>query len=116
MTEMINQSMGIEEMERGILILQMRCRSYLRSSPYLKMNWQSSSSFAAASCTGGGTEGLPMKEAGCVELEFIFTLLSQIAAVALPMRCMGWVSEDTVRKDEAVASAKSEVYSPRDAG
>jgi ferredoxin-thioredoxin reductase catalytic subunit len=44
-----------------------------------------------------------MKEAGCVELEFIFTLLSQIAAVALPRRCKGRVGGDTVREDEAVA-------------
>lgn len=57
-----------------------------------------------------------MKEAGCVELEFIFTLLSQIAAVALPGRCMGWVSDDTVKEDEAIASARSVVYLPRDAG
>ena len=80
------------------------------------MNWQSSSSFAAASCTGGGTEGLPMKEAGCVELEFIFTLLSQIAAVALPRRCKGKEGGDTVREDEAITSARSVVYVPRDAG
>ena len=57
-----------------------------------------------------------MKEAGCVELEFIFTLLSQIAAVALPRRSMGWVSDDTVREDGAVASVRSCVYLPRDAG